>query len=279
MQFLSKELVTLDYRTSLQRDMAQAKVCRFLVAYVSLAGVDSINRPLLVRALRDPRSFGVATLSCACKYEPLLKLQDELDDVRLKYFMDPVVDEANEPSGNSLFHSKLVYRYLERQNKSIVYLGSHNWTRRALGPQGPRNAEASLRLEFDFEEHHLTGEGSSIASEVNQHLLRETLLIDPPQAKVLPYSDADNAKLGRRVSSHPLHETFLGSQLKISSERDAYYRESKRGRLLANLDYGDDDSDTSEMLPRVQRLFAAPVKNLLEDWRERANELRRTGKN
>ena len=171
MQFLSKELVTLEYRQSLQRDLGQAKICRFLVAYVSGGGIDSINRPVLINALRDPRSFGVASLSCSCKYEPLLKLQDDLADVRLKYFMDPIVAESGEPSDIALFHSKLVYLYLPRQSKSVNYLGSHNWTRRALGPQGPRNAEASIRLEFDFEEGHLTGEGSSFASEVNQHLL------------------------------------------------------------------------------------------------------------
>lgn len=523
MDFLSKELVTLDYRASLQRDMAQASVCRFLVAYVSLAGVDSINRPLLVRVLRDPRSFGVASLSCACKYEPLLKLQDELDDARLKYFMDPVVAEAGEPSDIALFHSKLVYLYLEKFNKSVVYLGSHNWTRRALGPQGPRNAEASLRMEFDFEDEHLAGKGSSIASEVNHHLLtawqaplclpatrlneptfeewsdkacrraasvpmesniillavrdgvgpvdwlslnrrsvylqvldeddgpliwekannrllvlvwdseddlnaarqpillkcqisssiagsnsgvggtnqsgspiagfnavilddqelagllekrlerrpsvtlssgrrvqvygfefpthhvdcgtvdrgiepnyrflleveavvmptdrslnqnvelawspdsftvakhkkatrvehspgycvapevehemlgylRETLLINPPQAKVLPYSGADGAKYGKRVSSHPLHETFLGTQLADSSLRDEYYRESKRGTLLADLDEINEVVDNDDSLPRLQRVFTSPVKKLLEDWRERASALRR----
>ena len=75
-----------------------------------------------------------------------------------------------EPSDIALFHSKLVYLYLARQNKSVVYLGSHNWTRRAFGPQGPRNAEASMRLEFDFVEDHLDGDGTSIASEVNRHL-------------------------------------------------------------------------------------------------------------
>ena len=171
MEFLSNKLITLDYRRSLQRDLGQAKVCRFLVAYVSSGGIDSINRPVLINALRDPRSFGVASLSCSCKYEPLLRVQDDLTDVRLKYFMDPIVAESGEPSGIALFHSKLVYLYLPRQNKSVIYLGSHNWTRRALGPQGPRNAEASMRLEFNFEEDHLTGEGSSIASEVNQHLL------------------------------------------------------------------------------------------------------------
>jgi hypothetical protein len=36
--------------------------------------------------------------------------------------------------------------------------------------------------------------------------LREGLLIRPDQAKVLPFSDYDRRKAGRRVSRHPLHE-------------------------------------------------------------------------
>lgn len=523
MQFLSKELVTMDYRTSLQRDLAQAKVCRFLIAYVSGEGIKSVGRHLLARALADPRSYGMASMSCACKYEPLLKLQDELgDDVRLKYFMDPVVDEKGEPSDIALFHSKLVYLYLERTNKSIVYLGSHNWSRRALGIGAPRNAEASLRLEFDFEEEHLEGVGASIAAEVNQHLetawqmrvcvpatrdnepkfeqwvdkacrsapsvpmeqniivlavrdgrgpadwstlhnssiylqildeadgllileksnnklllmvweseedliaarqpvllegrisnfnagpnssvsgsnqstspisgfravvldktelagrqerrferrlpvklwsgrevgvydfelpapsddcasydrgidpnyrylleveavvmptdrspddsselawspesftvaesrrstnveaspgyfvepeveqemlecLREVLLVETDKAKVLPFSQADNAKLGKRVSNHPLHETFLGNQLNDASIRDEYYRESRKGSLLAELNTAE-DVDRSKPLKRLQRVYTAPVKDLLEEWRERAADLRR----
>lgn len=59
MRLLSKELVSSDYRDQLQRDLARAMVCRFLVAYVSVGDVASIGRHLLVRALRDQRSFGV----------------------------------------------------------------------------------------------------------------------------------------------------------------------------------------------------------------------------
>jgi hypothetical protein len=172
MKLLSKELVSLDYRQQLQQDLARATVCRFLVAYISGSGIDSIGRHLLKRVLGEPRSFGVGSLSCSCGYKPLLQLQRELGDStpRLKYFMDPVVQEKDEPGDLALFHSKLVYLALERERKSVIYLGSHNWTRRALGPGGPRNAEASLRFEMDYAPEHLDGTGPSLASEVNRHL-------------------------------------------------------------------------------------------------------------
>lgn len=171
MKLLSRELVSLEYREQLQQDLAKATVCRFLVAYISYEGIESVGRHLLTRSLRDARSFGVGSLSCSCSYEPMLRLQAELPEVRLKYFMDPLVKEDSEPSEISLFHSKLVYLYLEREAKSVVYIGSHNWTRRALGPQGPRNAEASLRFESDFTPEDLDGSGASVASQVNRHLI------------------------------------------------------------------------------------------------------------
>lgn len=171
MKLLSRELVSLEYRNQLQRDLAKASVCRFLVAYISGEGVESIGRHLLTRGLRDARSFGIGSLSCSCSFEPLLNLQAEMPELRLKYFMDPLVKEDGEPSEISLFHSKLVYLYLAREAKSVVYIGSHNWTRRALGPQGPRNAEASIRFELDFVPEDLDGNGASVASHVNRHLL------------------------------------------------------------------------------------------------------------
>ena len=531
MQFLSKELVTHDYRVALQKDLAQATVCRFLIAYISGEGIKSINRAPIVRALKDDRSFGVASMSCACKYEPLLSLQDEFDEVRLKYFMDPVVEEKDEPKNVALFHSKLVYIYNQRTRKSIIYLGSHNWTRRALGPNGPRNAEASLRLEFDFEEDHLSGIGNSIPSEVNQHLLtawdsplcipatrnyehtfeewaskacskassvpleqntivlavrrgsgiptwgllqgssiylqildetdgrlifeksnnklllmvweseadlaagrqpvilkgqisnfnaganssvggsnqslspiagfmgvvfdeeelkaktqkrsgrripvpirtgrgvsvydfefpsssqdcsaidrgvdpnyrflleieavvmpleraisqesaasqeaelvwrpdsftvartrkdtrleespgyhvdfereqaiyecmRDVLLVEPSEAKVLPYSEEPDLKRGKRISKHPLHETYLGDQLSNVSSRDAYYRGAKQERLSAELD-AIGEADWDKPIERLQRVYTAPVKDLLEEWRETARTIRSSRK-
>jgi hypothetical protein len=50
MKLLSKELVSLEYRDQLQRDLARATVCRFLVAYISGEGMVSIGRHLLTRA-------------------------------------------------------------------------------------------------------------------------------------------------------------------------------------------------------------------------------------
>ena len=172
MKLLSKELVSSEYIESLRQDMVKARVCRFLVAYVSQGGLTRIGRPLLAKALQDPRSFGVASISCACSYEPLLNLQAELetDTPRLKYFMDPAIKPDDEP-GISLFHSKLVYLWLESEGKSVVYIGSHNWTGRALGPGSPSNVEASLRLEFDFAPEHIAGAGNSLPAQVNRHLL------------------------------------------------------------------------------------------------------------
>ncbi|HYW96924.1 MAG TPA: hypothetical protein VE870_15115 [Bacteroidales bacterium] len=172
---MSKELVSLEYREQLQRDLARATVCRFLVAYVSLEGLDSIGRHLLSKALRDERSFGVSSLTCSCGYEPLLKLQEDIGSsagVRLKYFMDPLVHGSDGPIDIGLFHSKLIYLLLARDNKSVVYIGSHNWSQRALGPGRPRNVEASLRFEMEFTPEHIEGMGSSMASEVNRHLIQ-----------------------------------------------------------------------------------------------------------
>ena len=171
MDFLTDELVSHEYRDQLIQDLAKAKVCRFLVAYISGEGLGAIGRHLLSRGLGDERSFGVGSLTCSCGYEPLLRLQSEISAVRLKYFLDPLVKVDGEPNEISLFHSKLVYLYLEREAKSVVYIGSHNWTRRAIGPGGPRNAEASLRFELDYAPEHLEGSDTSVASAVNRHLL------------------------------------------------------------------------------------------------------------
>jgi hypothetical protein len=42
------------------------------------------------------------------------------------------------------------YLRLPNTDKSVVYVGSHNWSGRALGPGRPRNVEASLRFELDY---------------------------------------------------------------------------------------------------------------------------------
>src|SRR6185436_2489065 len=141
MKLLSKDLVSPEYLDQLRQDLAKATVCRFLVAYVSTEGLNAIQQPLLMKPLRNAKSFGIASLTCSCGYKPLTTLQRALGDkhIRLKYFMDPLVTGSDEPSEVSLFHSKLVCLFQESDQKCIVYIGSHNWSSRALGPLSPRN--------------------------------------------------------------------------------------------------------------------------------------------
>jgi len=172
MDFLSEQLISSRYRDRLSSDLRQADLCRFLVAYISEDGIMTLGRSELVRLLRNEGSFGLSSLTCVCGYKPLLHLQRDVGPTSvLKYFMDPMVKNTDEPDGIVLFHSKLVYLRLPSQGKSVVYIGSHNWSGRALGPGRPRNVEASLRLEFEFAQEHLTGSDTSVPSQVNRHLL------------------------------------------------------------------------------------------------------------
>ncbi len=54
---------------------------------------------------------------------------------------------------------------------SVVVKKSRDWSERALGPGAPRNAEASVRMEFDCHPSQLDGSGSDLPSEINRHLL------------------------------------------------------------------------------------------------------------
>ncbi len=244
MRLISKELVALEYRQQLQQDLARAKLCRFLVAYVSLEGLDSIGRHLLTRALRHKSSFGVASLSCSCGFEPLLKLQRDLPELRLKYFMDPIVSEPTEPDDIALFHSKLLYLALEHDNKAVIYIGSHNWTRRALGPRGPRNAEASLRFEVPLSADDLAGTGPGLASQVNRHLLDawQMPLCLPAQEANRPTFEEWYAKGCRRTISSPLQDTTIllavRSPASAPSPNDGLQLEG-RGIYLQALDEQD----------------------------------------
>jgi len=124
--------------------------------------------------------------------------------------MDPVVKTEEEPA-ISLFHSKLVYLWLEREKKSIVYIGSHNWTGRALGPGSPRNAEASLRLEFEFSPEHLEGVGNSAPAEVNRHLLDawNAAACLPATSDSVPAFQQWVQKVCKRASDSPLKEITI----------------------------------------------------------------------
>lgn len=171
LEFLSRDIVSSDFRDCLRQDMERSNICRFLIAYVSEAGIHAIGFHELLRLLGDSRSFGVASLSCVTGYKPLLQLQDWLPDIRLKYFMDPMLKKTDEPQQIALLHSKLIYLANDQTGFAVIYIGSHNWSERALGPNGARNVEASIRYEVFFNAEDLKGEGVSLVSQVNQHIL------------------------------------------------------------------------------------------------------------
>ena len=104
----------------------------------------------------------------------------------------------------------------------------------------------------------------------------------PQRAKVLPYSNADRLKVGKRISSHPLHETFLGPEWKDKRLRHEYYQRTEPGALVAELDTVSNARRSEEMeagssnddpIPRLQRVFTAPVDRLVEVWSEAARTL------
>ncbi len=110
--------------------------------------------------------------------------------------------------------------------------------------------------------------------------LTDVLFVEPEEAKVLPYSNADRLKVGKRISTHPLHETFLGPEWKEKKLRDEYYQKSEPGALVAELDSQADSraamshDDGREELPRLQRVFTTPIERLADTWREAARLLR-----
>ena len=172
MTFFSKSLINDQFVQSLRADLDRADVCRFLVAYISSSGITRIGVNRLCDVLENDLSFGVGSISCVCGFEPLMELQQNLSTElpRLKYFMDPALRKSDDIA---LMHSKVIYlrAKIDNEPKSIVYVGSHNWSTRALGGSGPRNAEASYRVEFPFAADHLEGRGDDMASQVNRHLL------------------------------------------------------------------------------------------------------------
>jgi hypothetical protein len=59
-------------------------------------------------------------------------------------------------------------------------------------------------------------------------------MINAEKAKVLPVFHFDKAKVGKRVTTHPLHETFVDRESKARAED--YYSKSEPGSLVADLD-------------------------------------------
>ena len=171
-EFLTEHLTGDAFANHLRADIAECSKLRFLVAYISEAGLNVLGTSEIANALDQVGSFGISSMSCICGFEPLLGLQARLNtDGKLKYFLDPNVEKTPGDPNIVLLHSKLVYLHLPKTNKSVVYIGSHNWTERALSASAPSNAEASIRLEVDYSPEHIAGGGDSIPSQINRHLL------------------------------------------------------------------------------------------------------------
>ena len=171
--FFSDQLVGSEITDRLRDDIASCSMLRFLVAFISDAGINSLGASRLGQALSRNGSFGIASLSCIFGFKALLGLQNHISTPtsKLKYFLDPQVSQTHNDPSLVLLHSKLIYLQLENPKRSVVYIGSHNWTERAIGTSPPHNAEASIRLEMDFDPNYARGDGDSIAAQVNRHLL------------------------------------------------------------------------------------------------------------
>lgn len=110
--------------------------------------------------------------------------------------------------------------------------------------------------------------------------LTEDLLIDRNHAKIWPVSEYDRAKEGKRVSKHPLHDTFIGKD--AEQRRDAFYDQAKRGALVAGLDeqrqintsIASQRKAKSQPVERVQKVFTMKLNQLEEEWRSFADRSR-----
>jgi hypothetical protein len=109
--------------------------------------------------------------------------------------------------------------------------------------------------------------------------LTHVLLIEPEKARVLPVSEYDRAKVGKRISAHPLHETFLGCR--PAATRDEFYGKVEHGGLVADLDDARESTGTrgrgglfDEPVSRVQRVFTTPLDQLEAAWHSIAGQYR-----
>jgi hypothetical protein len=103
-----------------------------------------------------------------------------------------------------------------------------------------------------------------------------TFSLDLNDARVLPVSSVDHARLGKRLSHHPLHDTFIGADAK--SEPGAFYEKSRSGMLVADVDEPKAETPRQsqslfkEPVERVLRVFTMPLAELRTLWRETARK-------
>ena len=107
------------------------------------------------------------------------------------------------------------------------------------------------------------------------------LLINRDQAKVWPVSEYDRGKEGKRISKHPLHDTFIGPG--AEQQREAFYDKAKRGALVAEIDESrslaqihiTQKKRMSEAIERVQRVLTMKLASLESEWTEIARDIHR----
>lgn len=154
--FFNEYLTGQEFIYKLQSDIDSAEQIKFVIAYINDKGVDYIGRQRLIKALKKDGSFGVTSLSCGFGFDTFVNLNKELGATdKLKLFLSFNKEEAAEES-HTLLHSKIIYLKIREGNtiKQVLYVGSHNWTGRALGANVKgNNAEASLRLEFELDDN------------------------------------------------------------------------------------------------------------------------------
>ncbi|HYV39530.1 MAG TPA: hypothetical protein VE988_27825, partial [Gemmataceae bacterium] len=103
------------------------------------------------------------------------------------------------------------------------------------------------------------------------------LSLDLRAAKVLPVSSVDHAKIGKRLSHHPLHDTFIGANSKRSPT--GFYEKSQSGTLIADVDEPmvEDARQIQAIfkdpVERVLRVFTMPLIALEALWRQTARHL------
>ncbi len=109
--------------------------------------------------------------------------------------------------------------------------------------------------------------------------LHKVLHVDPADARVLPCSELDNAKVGKRVPKHPLYDAYIGQDRR--SARGDFYAKSEPGALVPEINEPVASAEKESQrpfwqqpLPRVQRVFTTPIKHLVTEWRSTSQRLR-----
>ena len=109
--------------------------------------------------------------------------------------------------------------------------------------------------------------------------LKDVLYIDPLTARVLPFSEIDRYKVGKRISRHPLHDAYIGDEWKKRSAD--FYEKTEPGALVPELDDPSDSEVPASLsaskdvpIPHVQRVYTMPLEKLEETWRKAAENRR-----